>query len=64
MTDQSPNAVFHASSFLQGQKADYIDHLHAHHAEGRVRLGKAVLKSHGRNSVGRASARLAEHVAN
>ena len=29
MTDQSPNDIFHASSFLQGANADYID---AHYA--------------------------------
>lgn len=40
MTTQSPNAVFHASSFLQGQNADYIEHLHARHAEGQVRGGR------------------------
>jgi 2-oxoglutarate dehydrogenase E1 component len=33
MTTQSPNAVFHASSFLQGQNADYIEHLHARYAD-------------------------------
>ena len=33
MTDQSPNAVFHASSFLQGQNADYIEQLHARYAD-------------------------------
>jgi 2-oxoglutarate dehydrogenase E1 component len=29
MTDQSPNAVFHSSSFLQGQNAEFIEQLHA-----------------------------------
>ncbi len=33
MTEQSPNAVFHASSFLQGHNADYIEHLHARYAD-------------------------------
>ncbi|NDU99949.1 2-oxoglutarate dehydrogenase E1 component [Pseudoroseicyclus tamaricis] len=33
MTDQSPNDVFHASSFLQGANADYVEHLHARYAE-------------------------------
>jgi 2-oxoglutarate dehydrogenase E1 component len=33
MTDQSPNSVFHASSFLQGHNAGYIEHLHARYAE-------------------------------
>ncbi len=32
MTDQSPNTAFHASSFLQGANADYVEHLAARHA--------------------------------
>ncbi len=32
MTDQSPNDVFHASSFLQGHNAEYIDQLYARYA--------------------------------
>ena len=32
MTEQSPNTQFHASSFLQGANADYIDQLAARHA--------------------------------
>jgi 2-oxoglutarate dehydrogenase E1 component len=32
MTDQSPNSAFHASSFLQGANADYVEHLAARHA--------------------------------
>lgn len=28
MTEQSPNDVFHASSFLQGQNAEYVEPLH------------------------------------
>ena len=32
MTEQSPNAAFHSSSFLQGANADYIDQLAARHA--------------------------------
>ncbi|MFA5538481.1 MAG: 2-oxoglutarate dehydrogenase E1 component [Gemmobacter sp.] len=32
MTDQSPNDQFHASSFLQGHNAAYIDQLQARHA--------------------------------
>ncbi|MDE3239718.1 MAG: 2-oxoglutarate dehydrogenase E1 component [Paracoccaceae bacterium] len=32
MTDQSPNDAFHASSFLQGANADYIDQLAARYA--------------------------------
>ena len=32
MTEQSPNSQFHASSFLQGANADYIDQLAAQYA--------------------------------
>ena len=32
MTNQSPNAQFHASSFLQGHNADYVEQLAARHA--------------------------------
>ena len=32
MTDQTPNEQFHASSFLQGGNADYIEQLAARHA--------------------------------
>ncbi|MEO8241748.1 MAG: 2-oxoglutarate dehydrogenase E1 component, partial [bacterium] len=32
MTEQTPNAAFNASSFLQGANADYIDQLAARHA--------------------------------
>ncbi|MBL4929801.1 2-oxoglutarate dehydrogenase E1 component [Fuscibacter oryzae] len=32
MTEQSPNTQFHASSFLQGANADYIDQLQARYA--------------------------------
>ncbi|MFN4193241.1 MAG: 2-oxoglutarate dehydrogenase E1 component [Tabrizicola sp.] len=32
MTDQSPTAQFHASSFLDGANADYVDQLAARHA--------------------------------
>ncbi|SLN22995.1 2-oxoglutarate dehydrogenase E1 component [Roseisalinus antarcticus] len=33
MTEQSPNDIYHASSFLQGHNADYIEHLYARYAE-------------------------------
>ncbi|PWG17612.1 2-oxoglutarate dehydrogenase E1 component [Salibaculum griseiflavum] len=33
MTDQSPNDVFHASSFMQGHNAEYIEQLYARYAE-------------------------------
>ena len=32
MTDQSPNDLFHASSFLQGHNAEYIEQLYARYA--------------------------------
>ena len=32
MTEHSPNDIFHASSFLQGANADYIDQLYARYA--------------------------------
>lgn len=32
MTEQSPNDVFHASSFLQGANADYVEELQARYA--------------------------------
>ncbi len=33
MTEQSRNDIFHASSFLQGQNAEYIEQLHARYAD-------------------------------
>ena len=33
MTEQTPNAAFHSSSFLQGANADYIDQLAARYAQ-------------------------------
>ena len=33
MTEQSPNALFHSSSFLQGQNADYVEQLHARYVD-------------------------------
>ncbi|MCC5974873.1 MAG: 2-oxoglutarate dehydrogenase E1 component [Rubellimicrobium sp.] len=33
MTEQGRNDIFHASSFLQGQNADYIEQLHARFAD-------------------------------
>jgi 2-oxoglutarate dehydrogenase E1 component len=32
MTEHTPNSQFHASSFLQGANADYIDRMHARYA--------------------------------
>ncbi|MDC0739058.1 2-oxoglutarate dehydrogenase E1 component [Cognatishimia sp. SS12] len=32
MTDQSPNTVFHASSFMQGHNAEYLEQLYARYA--------------------------------
>lgn len=33
MTDQSNNDVFHASSFMQGHNAEYIEQLYARYAD-------------------------------
>jgi len=33
MTEQSPNDVFHASSFLQGHNAEYVEQLYARYAD-------------------------------
>ena len=33
MTDQSPNDAFHASSFLQGHNAEYVEQLYARYAD-------------------------------
>ena len=33
MTEQSQNTVFHSSSFLQGQNAEYVEQLHARYAD-------------------------------
>ena len=32
MTDQSPNDIFHASSFMQGHNAEYLEQLYAQYA--------------------------------
>ena len=32
MTDQSPNDLFHASSFMQGHNAEYLEQLYARYA--------------------------------
>ncbi|MCL3881222.1 2-oxoglutarate dehydrogenase E1 component [Marivita sp. GX14005] len=32
MTDQSPNALFHASSFMQGHNAEYLEQMYARYA--------------------------------
>ncbi len=33
MTDQSPNEIFHASSFMQGHNAEYLEQLYAQYAK-------------------------------
>ena len=33
MTDQSPNDIFHSSSFLQGHNQEYVEQLHANYAK-------------------------------
>jgi len=51
MTEQSPNDAFHATSFLQGHNAEYIERLYAHHVSnlGAVNagLGGAVMQAIG-----------------
>ena len=36
MTDQSQNTLFHSSSFLQGQNADYVEQLQARSPTQRI----------------------------
>jgi 2-oxoglutarate dehydrogenase E1 component len=33
MTEQSPNDIFHASSFMQGHNAEYLEQLYARYAQ-------------------------------
>jgi hypothetical protein len=47
MTDQSPNSVFHASSFLQVQNADRVGHLRARHCDKPTRDGTTPLRAKG-----------------
>jgi 2-oxoglutarate dehydrogenase E1 component len=52
MTDQSPNDVFHASSFMQGHNAEYLEQLYARYAQDperrRRRLAPVLRKPRGR----------------
>jgi 2-oxoglutarate dehydrogenase E1 component len=41
MTDQSPNDLFHASSFLQGHNAEYIEQLYARYAADPAAVDEA-----------------------
>jgi len=41
MTDQSPNDIFKASSFLQGHNAEYVEQLQARHAEDPTSVDEA-----------------------
>ncbi|MFV0244626.1 MAG: 2-oxoglutarate dehydrogenase E1 component [Qingshengfaniella sp.] len=41
MTEHSQNDLFHASSFLQGQNADYIEHLYARYANDPASVDEA-----------------------
>ncbi|QDY68390.1 2-oxoglutarate dehydrogenase E1 component [Qingshengfaniella alkalisoli] len=41
MTEHSPNDLFHASSFLQGQNAEYIEQLYAQYADNPAALDDA-----------------------
>ena len=38
MTDQSNNAQFHASSFMQGHNAEYLEQLYAQYAKDQMPL--------------------------
>ncbi len=40
MTEQSPNDQFHASGFMDGANADYIDQLQARHAADPASVDK------------------------
>ena len=41
MTDQSPNDLFHASSFLLGHNAEYIEQLYARYATDPTAVDEA-----------------------
>ena len=41
MTEHSPNDLFHASSFLQGQNAEYVEQLYARYANDPESVDKA-----------------------
>ena len=41
MTDQSPNDIFRASSFLQGHNAEYIEQLQARYATDPASVDEA-----------------------
>ncbi|TNF22162.1 MAG: 2-oxoglutarate dehydrogenase E1 component [Rhodobacteraceae bacterium] len=41
MTDQSPNDLFHASSFMQGHNAEYLDQLYARYATDPASVDEA-----------------------
>ena len=41
MTEQSPNDIFKASSFLQGHNAEYIEQLQARHAADPASVDEA-----------------------
>ncbi|NKB26674.1 MAG: 2-oxoglutarate dehydrogenase E1 component [Rhodobacteraceae bacterium] len=41
MTEQSPNDQFHASSFLQGHNAEYVEALHARYADNPSAVDEA-----------------------
>ncbi|WP_300516545.1 2-oxoglutarate dehydrogenase E1 component [Aliiroseovarius sp.] len=41
MTDQSPNEIFHASSFMQGHNAEYLEQLYAQYAKDPTAVDEA-----------------------
>ena len=47
MTEQSPNDVFHASSFMQGHNAEYLEQLHARWANDPASVDEALKMSLG-----------------
>ena len=41
MTEQSPNDIFHSSSFLQGHNQEYVEQLHANYAKDPASVGES-----------------------
>ena len=41
MTDQSPNDLFHASSFMQGHNAEYLEQMYARYANDPAAVDEA-----------------------
>jgi 2-oxoglutarate dehydrogenase E1 component len=45
MTEQNPNDVFHASSFMQGHNAEYLEQLYAQYAQNPDAVDEAGARS-------------------